>query len=247
MKATRSLKVKSVLAILLVTLGLLAQSAAWQTNVLAAPIGPPASAARSSQLAAADHLATTVRIEHTWHFMQNGQDMRVIAYNLGTVIGAQTILTHNHFDARIGTLDREWMTVTQGNDTVAELALSDVELNPMDGGTMLFGLPSAMNVPEAAIADQNTLKRLTVGKWLTVVYWDDVNQQIARQNFKITKLGKGTATLADPQHIINSGDSGGGVYLDGELVGNTWRITTDKQGRPMGIFTIALVPPQALS
>ncbi len=244
MKATRSLKVKSVLAILLIALELCTQSAVWQTYALAAPAEPPAS---TSNLAAVDYLATTVRIEHTWHFIQNGQDMRVIAYNLGTVIGARTILTHNHFDARIGTLDRELMTVTQGDSAVTELALSKVRLNPMDGGTMLFGLPSAMNVPEAAIADHNTLKRLTVGKWLTVVYWDDANRQTAQRDFKVIKLGKGFATLADPGHIINSGDSGGGAYLDGQLVGNTWRITTDKQGRPMGIFTIALVPPQAQS
>jgi hypothetical protein len=179
--------------------------------------------------------------------MQAGQEMRVIAYSLGTVIGARTILTHNHFDARMGTLDRELISVTHGDRDAAQLALSDMALNPIDGGTMLFGLPDAVSIPAAPVADQDTLKHLAVGNWLTVVYWDDANQQTAQHDFKIVKLGKGITTLADPAHIINSGDSGGGVYLDGQLVGNTWRITTDKQGRPMGIFTIALAPPQAQS
>jgi len=55
------------------------------------------------------------------------------------------------------------------------------------------------------------------------------------------------ATLSDPLGLIRPGDSGGGVYLNGQLVGNTWSIYagTDTK-RPSGAFNVALVPAKAM-
>jgi hypothetical protein len=115
---------------------------------------------------------------------------------------------------------------------------------PLDKGTLLLGLPDDLTVSIASVADRATIKHLAVGDWLTVIYWDDPNERLAQQDFQIIKLAPGIAILADPERIINSGVSGGGAYLAGKLVGNTWRITTDTNDRPLGRFTIALVPPQ---
>jgi hypothetical protein len=45
----------------------------------------------------------------------------------------------------------------------------------------------------------------------------------------------GIARLSDPNSIISSGDSGGGVYYDGVLVGNTYAIKR-------GVVLVALNP-----
>ena len=52
------------------------------------------------------------------------------------------------------------------------------------------------------------------------------------------------ATLADPVRIINPGDSGGGVFFNGQLIGNTWSYNADVNGNPLGSFNVALVPAQ---
>jgi hypothetical protein len=234
-RKVRSIKIKSTLAVLFVAAGLVLQ-AARPTNMLAAH-GPEA-------LSHSTGLAATVRIEHRWDVRQGSDVTTVIAYSLGTVIGPQTILTHNHFDPNTGKLDNEWMTVTESDGDIAQLSLADMALNPMDGGTMLLDLPTELTVPAAPIADWATLNHLAVGDWLTIIYWDDPNERLAQQDFQIIKVAQGIAILADPERIINSGDSGGGAYIAGKLVGNTWRITTDTNDRSLGRFTIALVPAQ---
>jgi len=50
--------------------------------------------------------------------------------------------------------------------------------------------------------------------------------------------------LSDPNRVINVGDSGGGVYFEGQLVGNTWSIHCDTGGNPVGYFDVALLPSQ---
>lgn len=238
----RSIKVKSTLAVLLVAAGLVTQLAAWPTNILAAPAALPAHVLGDPQPATG--LAATVRIEHRWDVQQGSDVTTVIAYSLGTVIGPQTILTHNHFDPNTGKLDNEWMAVAESDGDIVQLSLADMALDPIDKGTLLIGLPDDLTVSIASVADQVTVNRLAVGDWLTVVYWDDPNERLTQQDFQIVKLAQGIAILADPERIINSGDSGGGAYMAGKLVGNTWRITTDTNDRPLGRFTIALVPAQ---
>jgi hypothetical protein len=55
------------------------------------------------------------------------------------------------------------------------------------------------------------------------------------------------ATLVDPHLVIRTGDSGGGIYLDGKLIGNTWaRYVDSTDGRPLGAFNVALLPTAAM-
>jgi hypothetical protein len=62
--------------------------------------------------------------------------------------------------------------------------------------------------------------------------------------FQIVQIKDGIAQLADPSCIINSGDSGGGAYLSGDLVGNIWSIDLDSDRRAAGSFNVALLPSQ---
>ncbi len=238
----RSIRVKSTLAVLLVAAGLITLQAARPASLLAAPATLPAHDVGNVQPSTG--LAATVRIEHRWDVRQASDVMVGIAYSLGTVIGPQTILAHNHFDPNTGKLDNEWMTVAESDGDIAQLSLANIALDPIDKGTMLLGLPDDLTASIASVADRVTVNRLAVGDWLTVVYWDDSNERLAQQDFQILKVAQGIAILADPERIINSGDSGGGAYVADKLVGNTWRITTDTNDHPLGRFTIALVPPQ---
>jgi hypothetical protein len=57
----------------------------------------------------------------------------------------------------------------------------------------------------------------------------------------------GVLTLADPGKVINGGDSGGGAFYRGELVGNTQSVVLDLQRQPVGLFNVALVAPARLA
>ena len=61
------------------------------------------------------------------------------------------------------------------------------------------------------------------------------------------RIQNGVAQLADPWHVINSGDSGGGSYFNGKLVGNIWSINLDRDRQAAGSFNIALLPSQVLA
>jgi hypothetical protein len=77
-----------------------------------------------------------------------------------------------------------------------------------------------------------------------VNYWDDTARRIAQRDFQVVQIKDGIAQLADPGLVINSGDSGGGVYFNGKLVGNIWSINLDSSRQAAGSFNAALVPAQ---
>ncbi len=117
----------------------------------------------------------------------------------------------------------------------------------VDAGTQIIHLPSYITLAPPSIGDQAVIGQLAEGEWLTVDYWDEASQRLARGNFQIMQLEQGTATLSDPLRLIRPGDSGGGVYLNGQLIGNTWSIYIDPHTkRPTGAFIVALVPAEAV-
>jgi hypothetical protein len=75
-----------------------------------------------------------------------------------------------------------------------------------------------------------------------VSYWDDELSQLVQDDFTIAEIREGVATLLDPERRINTGDSGGGAFFEGHLVGNVWSINTLADGVPAGSFRVALLP-----
>jgi V8-like Glu-specific endopeptidase len=173
--------------------------------------------------------------------LQNGE------LSNGTVIGPDTILTHNHFDPGTGNLANETMTFTDVNGNANAFPMNNLDLNPIDGGTMLINMPDDLGVPQARLASQETINDLAQGNMLAATYWDDANNRYAAGNFRITAIANGVITLDDPNLIINPGDSGSGVYFNDELVGNIWSINADAEGNPLGSFNVALLPPQVVN
>jgi hypothetical protein len=130
---------------------------------------------------------------------------------------------------------------TQPQSEIAVAAVS------VDAGTQIIHLPSSITLAPAPLGDQAVLDQLAEGEWLTVDYWDEASQRLVQGNFQIMHLEPGVATLSDPLCLIRPGDSGGGVYLNGQLVGNTWAMYTDPDTkRPTGAFNVALVPAEAM-
>ena len=193
------MRTETILAMVSIALQLLA---VVYTNVLAAPAESPTDNSNTEYAAEAIDLGATVRLEHRWDVQQGSDVVVAIGYSLGTVIGPQTILTHNHFDPNTGKLNNEWMSVAESDGDIAQLPLADMALDPIDKGTMLLGLPDDLTVSTASVADRITINHLAISDWLTVVYWDDLNERLAQQDFQIIKLAPGIAILADPERII---------------------------------------------
>ncbi len=190
-------------------------------------------------------LTPQVRILHTWREHNNGNRYCLTEFALGTAVGPNVILTHNHFNLQ--PKDGETMTFTTSEGRELTLAMSHLTLIPIDAGTAIIYLPNYVSLGAAALGDQSTLNQLAEGEWLQVDYWDDLNQCFVQGKFQIQRLENGVATLADPHLAIRSGDSGGGIFVDGKLIGNTWaRYVDSTSGRPLGAFNIALLPTAAM-
>jgi len=192
-------------------------------------------------------LSPQVRIVHTWIEHNNGTPYCLTEFALGTAVGPNVILTHNHFDLQPKDGKSESMTFTTPEGREFTLSMSDLTLHPIDAGTLIIYLPHYVSLGAAALGDQTALNQLVEGEWLQVDYWDELNRHFVQGNFQIQRLENGVATLADPHLVIRTGDSGGGIFVDGKLIGNTWaRFVDPTDGRPLGAFNIALLPTAAM-
>jgi hypothetical protein len=71
------------------------------------------------------------------------------------------------------------------------------------------------------------IRRIREGDRLELVYDDGVAPgefilQVA--SLVVSDVSEHAVQVADPQHLINKGDSGGAVYFNGMLVGADWSI-----------------------
>jgi hypothetical protein len=189
-----------------------------------------------------------VRIVHSWIEHKDSVTYFKTEFGLGTAVGTSTILTHNHFIFPPELRDDETLTFTFPTGQAFSLPMSDIAAVAVDAGTQVFYLPSYVVLEPAPLGDQVNLNQLQAGMWLQVDYWDDAKQRFAQGNFEVERLEPGVATLADPLHVIRPGDSGGGIYLAGKLIGNTWAMYVDPDTKqPIGEFNVALLPVGAMA
>jgi len=189
-----------------------------------------------------------VRIVHTWLERKDGISYYETEFGLGTAVEASTILTHNHFIFSPGPRESDTLTFTVPSGQAFTVPMSDMAAVAVDAGTQVFYLPSYVTLVTAPVADQSCLDQLAAGMWLQVDYWDGATQRFAHGNFQVERLEQGVATLADPGRLIRRGDSGGGAFLGGKLIGNTWAIYVDPDDKqPLGKFNVALLPAEAMA
>jgi hypothetical protein len=209
--------------------------------LLAAPVS---ALAAPSEPGSAPSLQPIVQIIHRQELWKDNSLHIYERDSLGTVIGPHLILTHNHFGATLGTQPKETFTIRDSAGRSAHVRVADVKRIALDRGTLLLQLPDTVNLTALPLAEQAAISHLAAGDWLTVNYWDDANQRLAVKAFQLIKTANGVATLADPDRVINPGDSGGGVFFNGQLIGNTWSYNADMNGNSLGSFNVALVPAQ---
>jgi hypothetical protein len=195
--------------------------------------------------AAGEPVSFAVQIRHSWKAPQGNVLRDYADQSLGTIISPDLILAHNHFSQPEGRLSDEAFSFEDSAGRSIRWRAIDLHLIPIDAGTMLIKLPAPAFPTSALVSDQAALEGLTANSWLAVDYWDDGTRRIARRDFQIVQINDGIAMLADPKLVINIGDSGGGVYFNGKLVGNTWSINLDDARHAIGSFNVALLPPQA--
>lgn len=186
-----------------------------------------------------------VRIEHTTTMQQGAARIVSTTHSLGTAVGPRAILTHNHFVRRPEPGRGETLTIVECSGKTTRLAVDQLAFVAVDAGTALIFLPDDVTLTSAAPAAPKAVASVAAGARLQVSYWDDGAGRFAQHEFAVLKVQNGTATLADPEYLINPGDSGGGVLLNGAVVADTWAIYTDAQGRPTGKFDVALLPAEA--
>jgi hypothetical protein len=188
--------------------------------------------------------AYVIRIEHTYVTHDGVSAYRRGGFSLGTAVAPNIILIHNHFHKPPEPVQDETLTFLDPTRAALSLPVEGLPFIAIDGGTALIYLPDTVALLVAPLGDRSTIEHLAIGDRLTVCYWDDDWERVAQQDFEIIRIEDGVATLADPARIINPGDSGGGAFFEGRLVGNTWAIHADSRGNPTGAFDVALLPAQ---
>ena len=169
--------------------------------------------------------------------------------SLGTKVSKHSVLTHNHFQNLSGT------HIVDPSNTKRPHGVSNTTRTSAFGRSTRYGaqtrlVHSAVKYAGAVapIATQRTIKGLRVGDMVNVVYWDDPREQMAVAVFEIRAIKDNTViVLNDPANIINGGDSGGGVFYNGQLIGNTWRYVqiTDRAGNQLDKEVhVQIVPPE---
>jgi hypothetical protein len=170
-------------------------------------------------------------------------DPRYEDRGLGTVIGGHTIVTAKHVVSMA--IGREEIPGLRINDLVISGPIKErYSYYPDQGETsgtdiMRIDLPSSYDgsLPASAhVASLDTINAIGIGACVSVVYYDHARNQLTVGKFRVIEIGNGLAKLDDPSKIIVPGDSGGGVYYNGALIGLTTSIinvvsTIDANGK----------------
>jgi hypothetical protein len=189
----------------------------------------------------------TLKIEQTWLRRSADGVQGVTGNSLGTAVGPNLILTHGHFHVPPQSPRSIAFKVIDSAGRFIEYRSDEVQQIIVSREMTFIYLPSAMTGSSAPLADRDTLDRLQPGAWVTLNYWDDAQEQGAQRLFQIVQVQQAVATLADPDQVINVGDSGGGVFFGDKLIGVTSSIDVDTQDRPVGRVNVTLVTPSARS
>ncbi len=184
-------------------------------------------------------------------------DPRYEDYGLGTVISDRTVITAKHVvGMAIGRSDIPGLRFNDLKVTgLVDIRISYYGDQGKKSGTDIIriDLPAtyAGLLPAAArLASQDTIDSIKAGDWVSIVYYDYARQQKAVGRFRVLEIVDGMAMMDDPAKLIAPGDSGGGVYYDGLLIGTTSSIMNavpvdnpDGPKQYMGLFWITFITP----
>ncbi len=151
---------------------------------------------------------------------------------LGTLVqtgGEVVIVTHDHWSVPIMNLDKVQFHNTS-NDLLLEIDRSNLFslLRYRDRGTMILTAPEPLAAHSSPLEMVGDNVSLQPGDILLGAYWQpDAVDSITIESFQVVSLGSHQALPAiklksQNGQVVRQGNSGGGIFLDGKLVGNMW-------------------------
>lgn len=200
-------------------------------------------------------LGATVRITfHGWIEIENGYEVETIHGTIShaTVVNGRYLLTHNHFGiplSQVQIYNRyanggfQGISIHRLNGTaVLEYAPLDVfevieekgETVLLDFGTVAgvgFFTNAGLNSAEVASSDPTTLGP---GLQVAQVDWDRQGNTTVEWGQIINVYSKDGLPMALVDNFIEKGSSGGGLYLNGRLIGNNWAQITGSNSSTAG-------------
>jgi hypothetical protein len=151
---------------------------------------------------------------------------------LGTKFDEHHILTHNHFGKQANfCIFNPSMPGLTHDIAIKEGSRAIGHGDEYGDQTRIVSIVEENEGPFVPIVPMQLILGLTEGEFVEVVYWDDIHSKLAITRLQIRGfLGDSVLVLGDPDDIINKGDSGGGVFYQGTLIGNTWRYIENSEG-----------------
>ncbi len=188
-------------------------------------------------------------------FEENGK-MRgqiTVSEGLGTLVragGETLIITHDHWSTLTVKLDKVQFH-NASNELLLELDWSTLFslYRYRDGGTLVFVAPDQLSAQMSAVdlAEENVT--LQKDEALQVVYWQPESTEpvsVEPVVVEATEQYKDLPTIKMKSvngKVVTHGNSGGGVFLNGQLVGNMWETIVRRtlvDGEDTGVATHTL-------
>ena len=177
-------------------------------------------------------LASTVQIalfDHGW--IEGDLKHTHMAIGLGTVVeygGQPYILTHNHWSIAAAELNRA--EIRNGSGELLQMLPGNTFYNLVryaDGGTMVLNAPEELGDFPAAELGDGTAVQMGNTVWMAT-YANETRNSIAIETAWVQEIDAsyipGRFKLQGEEKAVVVGDSGGGVWVNGRLVGNLWGI-----------------------
>lgn len=174
------------------------------------------------------------------------EGLRYTGVSQGTIITGNILLTHHHYEIALETLVTLTLTLTDVKGNHQTITVEPTNIVAVDAGTTLIPLPETFiswNPDRLAIQVQHL--DIQQGDQLTTYYLNSKGiptgiELTAYVYDTISYPGLTSLILKDPQAQIKPGDSGGGVFYQGELIGNLWAIGHAEAGG--NYVRVALIP-----
>jgi hypothetical protein len=169
-----------------------------------------------------------------------------VAEGIGTLVtleGVILLVTHNHWPQMVGSAKPDLVRI---HDAQGELLLEidgvDFYYNTLyrDGGTLLMRVPDELANKLEPDGEVSESQSLAPGDIVHVVHHQPGSEMelgfMAAQVTAVNQDGlHSVMTLQSANgHSIEPGDSGGGIWLNGKLIGNMW-MTIREERRYFGI------------
>jgi hypothetical protein len=173
------------------------------------------------------------------------EGLRYTGVSQGTIITGNILLTHHHYEIALETLVTLTLTLTDVKGNHQTITVEPKHIVAVDAGTTLIPLPEAISWNPDRLAIQVQHLDIQQGDQLTTYYLNSngiptVIELTAYVYDTISYPGLTSLILKDPQAQIKPGDSGGGVFYQGELIGNLWAIGHAEAGG--NYVRVALIP-----